>query len=121
MCAGGDGFRQILQEESKNLPMYGYCKECVVDHKVESFFCCLDCFAENFQIHRETVHMPKRDKVGEIYEDEDDLEFTSKDEYHARRIQDHWIPVSDAVKQWARNMGASTARVEGHKAANGGD
>ncbi|KAK9417399.1 hypothetical protein SUNI508_08759 [Seiridium unicorne] len=105
VCAGGDGFTQT----SGDLSGAGYCKECVLDHKVESFFCGLQCFDANFQDHRENVHIPKRDKVGEIYEDENDLEFTSNDDsqYRARKIEDHWIPVGDAVKEWVKKLGAT--------------
>lgn len=53
--------------------------------------------------------MPKRDKVGEIYEDEDDLDYASSNslQYRAKRIEDHWIPLEIAVKQWADKLGAT--------------
>lgn len=53
--------------------------------------------------------MPKRDKDGEIIEDEKDLEYNPDDasQYRARRIEDHWIPVKDAVHQWIQRLGAT--------------
>lgn len=105
-CAGGDGFRRTEGATSQGA---GFCKECLTEHKVETYFCCLQCFDENFQAHRENVHMPKRDKVGEIYEDEDDLDYASSNslQYRAKRIEDHWIPLEIAVKQWADKLGAT--------------
>lgn len=105
-CAGGDGFTATETKPKRGHP--GFCKECIIDHKAETIFCCLKCFDENFQNHREHVHIPKRDKVGEIYEDEDDLEFFSSDNtrYRARRIEDHWIPVGDAIQHWVKKLGA---------------
>ncbi|KAH6651816.1 hypothetical protein BKA67DRAFT_537669 [Truncatella angustata] len=106
VCSG-DGFRGGSTTEKP-----GYCKECILDHKVESFFCCLECFDEHFQEHREKVHMPKRDNIGEIYEDEDDLVHTSNDQYRARKIEDHWIPIEDAVQQWAKKLGATYTTID---------
>ncbi|ETS84923.1 hypothetical protein PFICI_02948 [Pestalotiopsis fici W106-1] len=106
-CAGGEGFRSAEDSEA-DMHAAGFCKECIHDHKVETYFCSLRCFDDNFQAHREIVHFPKRDTDGEIYEDEKDLAYTSSDRLHyrAKRIEDHWIPLDDAVREWANKLGA---------------
>ncbi|KAF3000004.1 hypothetical protein E8E14_002493 [Neopestalotiopsis sp. 37M] len=107
-CAGGDGFKQSEESEAE-MHASGFCKECIEDHKVETYFCSLKCFDDNFQAHRENVHVPKREAGGEIGEDEKDLAYTSSDSsrYRAKRIEDHWIPLDDAVKQWAHKLGGT--------------
>jgi hypothetical protein len=83
-------------------PGLGFCKECVLDHQVESVFCSIQCLDANFQRHREEVHIPKRDRAGQIGEDENDLEYVPEDKskYRARKIEEHWTPMNDAIKEY---------------------
>ncbi|KAI1851885.1 hypothetical protein JX266_002738 [Neoarthrinium moseri] len=111
-CASGSGC--ILLQEGEDVDMdqhnrtRGFCQECVLDHQIESIFCSLQCLDANFQKHREDVHIPKRDGAGQIGEDEVDLEYASEDKtkYRARKIESHWTPLDDALKEFTQKTGA---------------
>ena len=101
-CASGDHCTDLLKED---VDMDGdnritvLCRECVEAFKVESVFCSPQCYNDNFQRHREGVHLSEWAKIGEIADDDDDLEHLPGDEskYRAKKIEKHYIVFGDVL------------------------
>lgn len=86
-----------------------FCQECVESLKLPSLFCSPRCFNANFQRHREQVHLPARAKRDIEMDDEKMLEFSSEDKstYRARKLEDHFITLDDAVGEYQERTGAA--------------
>jgi hypothetical protein len=86
-----------------------FCVECVLDLEIDSLFCSPRCLDRNFQPHREEIHLPKREHMGEIGDDEKDLEYSPEDKssYRARKIEDHFILLDDTMQEYVHKMGAT--------------
>ncbi|KAK7972786.1 hypothetical protein PG996_007005 [Apiospora saccharicola] len=101
-CASGDHCTDLQKED---VDMDGdnritvLCRECVEAFKVESVFCSPQCYNDNFQRHREGVHLSEWAKIGEIADDDDDLEYLPGDEskYRAKKIEKHYIVFGDVL------------------------
>ncbi|KAI0130113.1 hypothetical protein BJ170DRAFT_301029 [Xylariales sp. AK1849] len=110
-CASGQDCINIQDEDvsmDEGSNVLGFCQECVIDLEIESLFCSIQCLDRNFQRHREEVHIPKRDHAGQIGDDEQDLEYESEDKsrYRARKIEDHFIVLEDALREYGEKTGA---------------
>ncbi|KAI2463582.1 hypothetical protein F4781DRAFT_416117 [Annulohypoxylon bovei var. microspora] len=86
-----------------------FCRECVETLGVPSVFCSSRCFNENFQHHRDTVHLPERKRSQHEFEDEDSLEFNPEDKtkYHARMIEEQLVTFDNAMMEWQRKTSAA--------------
>ncbi|KAI1212836.1 uncharacterized protein F4807DRAFT_352351 [Annulohypoxylon truncatum] len=86
-----------------------FCRECVEALGVPSIFCSSRCFNENFQHHRDTIHIPERKRTGHEVGDDDQLEFIPEDKtkYHARKIEDHLVTFDDIMTEWQRKTSAA--------------
>ncbi|KAK8073859.1 hypothetical protein PG994_004758 [Apiospora phragmitis] len=101
-CASGEHCTDLQKED---VDMDGdnritvLCRECVEAFKVESVFCSPQCYNDNFQRHREGVHLSEWAKIGEIADDDDDLEYLPGDEskYRAKKIEKHYIVFEDVL------------------------
>ncbi|KAI1452612.1 hypothetical protein F4805DRAFT_24477 [Annulohypoxylon moriforme] len=85
-----------------------FCRECVETLDIPSIFCSSRCFNENFQHHRDTVHIPERKRTEHEVDDDDQLEFIPEDKtkYHAKKIEDHLVTFDDAIMGWQRKTNA---------------
>ncbi|KAK8024021.1 hypothetical protein PG993_012087 [Apiospora rasikravindrae] len=101
-CASGD-YCTDLQKEDVDMDgdsrITVLCRECVEAFKVESVFCSPQCYNDNFQRHREGVHLSEWAKIGEIADDDDDLEYLPGDEskYRAKKIEKHYLVFEDVL------------------------
>ncbi|KAI1445247.1 hypothetical protein F5Y02DRAFT_135136 [Annulohypoxylon stygium] len=85
-----------------------FCLECVETLSIPTTFCSSRCFNENFQHHRDTIHIPERKKAEHGIDDEDQLEFIPEDRarYHARRIQEHLVTFDNTLSNWQQKTSA---------------
>ncbi|KAK8070867.1 hypothetical protein PG997_011070 [Apiospora hydei] len=107
-CASGDHCTDLQKEDvdmDGDSRITALCRECVEAFKVESVFCSPQCYNDNFQRHREGVHLSEWAKIGEIADDDDDLEHLPGDEskYRAKKIEKHYLVfeyvLADLVKR----------------------
>ncbi|KAI4860967.1 hypothetical protein F4820DRAFT_83716 [Hypoxylon rubiginosum] len=111
-CASGQGCIQLHDEdvemdEGGNILVC--CRECVETLGIPSTFCSTRCLGENFQRHRDNIHLPERKTTHHEMDDASQLEFDPEDgtRYRARKIEEHIITFEDAVKGWQRKTGAT--------------
>ncbi|KAK7946524.1 uncharacterized protein PG986_010845 [Apiospora aurea] len=103
-CASGD-YCTDLQKEDVDMDgdsrITVLCRECVEAFKVESVFCSPQCYNDNFQRHREGVHLSEWAKIGEIADDDDDLEHLAGGEskYRAKKIEKHYLVFEDVLAE----------------------
>ncbi|KAK8099354.1 uncharacterized protein PG998_012595 [Apiospora kogelbergensis] len=111
LCAAGD---HCIDLQKEDVDMDGdnritvLCRECVEAFKVESVFCSPQCYSDNFQRHREGVHLSEWAKIGEIADDDDDLEYLPGDEskYRARKIEKHFVVFDDVLADLEKKTSA---------------
>lgn len=87
-----------------------FCRECVVDIKTAaSVFCSPRCYEDNFQRHREDVHLPDRERNQRQVNDRSQLEYESVDErrYRPLKIEEHFITMDDALSRYSSDTGAT--------------
>ncbi|KAI1140991.1 hypothetical protein F5Y05DRAFT_375873 [Hypoxylon sp. FL0543] len=86
-----------------------FCRECVETLGIPSTFCSSRCFNENFQHHRDDVHLPERRSTRHEIDDENQLEYDTEDKtrYRARKIEEHLVTFDDAMAEWQRKTGAT--------------
>ncbi|KAK5654409.1 hypothetical protein OQA88_7319 [Cercophora sp. LCS_1] len=85
-----------------------FCRECVELLHIPTMWCSSACADENFQRHREEVHMPARKRLNLIVTDRDRLEYFppadgnpgEKTRYRPKDISQHIIPFQEAAKRW---------------------
>ncbi|XXH05822.1 hypothetical protein Hte_012260 [Hypoxylon texense] len=111
-CASSQGCIQLHDEdvemdEGGNILVY--CRECVETLGIPSTFCSTRCFGENFQHHRDNIHLPERKTTQHEIDDRNQLEFDPEDgtRYRARKIEEHIITFENAMKGWQRKTGAT--------------
>ncbi|KAI1434135.1 hypothetical protein GGR50DRAFT_664233 [Xylaria sp. CBS 124048] len=110
-CASGPNCRTLHDSDSEmdaDQPLEVFCRECVEDFSRESIFCSVRCFDDNFQRHRDGVHIPERARRERQVDDEYLLRFDPEDgaRYSARNIDEHVISLSNAIANWQQKMGA---------------
>ncbi|KAI0008655.1 hypothetical protein F4779DRAFT_586208 [Xylariaceae sp. FL0662B] len=112
-CASGQACVTLHDEDvemdgNRSVPVF--CRECVENAGIPSAFCSLRCFDANFQNHRDSVHVPERQRAQREVNDESLLEFDPEDKtrYRARKIGDHLITLDDAMSEWQQKTGAAT-------------
>ncbi|KAI1392227.1 uncharacterized protein F4822DRAFT_120198 [Hypoxylon trugodes] len=109
-CASDQGCVRLHDEDvemDEGVAVLVFCRECVETLGVPSVFCSSRCFNENFQRHRDNIHLPKR-KIGQHEaNDEGQLEFDPEDRtrYQARRIEEHLVAFDDAIAEWQQKTG----------------
>ncbi|KAI1101656.1 hypothetical protein F4804DRAFT_292518 [Jackrogersella minutella] len=111
-CASGQDCVRLHDEDiemDEGGSILVFCRECVETLGVPSTFCSSRCFNDNFQHHRETVHIPERKNTRHEIDDENQLESTPEDrtKYHAKRIEEHLVMFDDAIIEWQRKTGAT--------------
>ncbi|KAI0440255.1 hypothetical protein F4803DRAFT_528020 [Xylaria telfairii] len=111
-CSSGPNCLNLDDTGSKmeiDEPVVVFCRECVTILGQASIFCSLHCYDGNFQEHRDTVHIPERERGSHEIDDKGQLEFHSEDEtrYSARKIEDHIINLRDAMADWQQRTEAS--------------
>ncbi len=86
-----------------------FCRECMETRSNPSTFCSSRCLNENFQHHRDEVHLPERKQSRREVHDETSLEFDPDDrtKYRARKIEEHLVTFDDAMTEWQRKTGAT--------------
>lgn len=87
-----------------------FCRECVVDIKTAvSVFCSPRCYEDNFQRHREDVHLPDRERNQKQVNDRSQLEFESAEgeSYRPLKIEEHFITMDDALLKYSSDTGAT--------------
>ncbi|OTA58610.1 hypothetical protein K449DRAFT_119456 [Hypoxylon sp. EC38] len=86
-----------------------FCRECTETLGIPSTFCSSRCFNENFQHHRDNVHLPERKNSQREINDENKLEYDPRDErrYQATKIEEHLVTFDDAMAEWQRKTGAA--------------
>ncbi|OTB07305.1 hypothetical protein M426DRAFT_248808 [Hypoxylon sp. CI-4A] len=86
-----------------------FCRECIESLSIPSTFCSSRCYDENFQHHRDEVHLSRWKSIQHEISDENQLEFASEDRtrYRARKIEEHIITLVDAMAEWQRKTNAT--------------
>ncbi|GAW26975.1 hypothetical protein SAMD00023353_6000220 [Rosellinia necatrix] len=111
-CSSGFDCLNLIDPNSEmevDDPSVVFCRECVEDLGQPSAFCGLRCYDVSFQRHRDSVHIPEREKRKLEMDDENQLEFSPEDDtrYSARKIEEHVIGLRDAMAYWQERTGAS--------------
>lgn len=85
------------------------CRECVDNLQIPSTFCSPRCYDFNFQHHRDDVHIPAMKKAERQIDDESLLEFDPDDKtrYRARKIEEHFVTLDDALEEYKESSGAT--------------
>ncbi|KAI1417143.1 hypothetical protein F5Y13DRAFT_152078 [Hypoxylon sp. FL1857] len=110
-CASGQGCVRLHDEDVEmddGGTVLVFCRECVETLGIPSTFCSSRCFNENFQHHRDNVHLAEWKSTQHGTNDENQLEFDSADKtrYQARKIEEHLVTFDDAMTEWQRKTGA---------------
>ncbi|CAJ2503899.1 Uu.00g112930.m01.CDS01 [Anthostomella pinea] len=110
-CASGMDCVQLHDEDvdmDAGPPVVVFCRECVESLGVQTIFCSARCYADNFQQHRDLLHLIEREKARLEVDDKGQLEFDPQDRsrYRARKIEDHIVTLPDAMAAWQRKSGA---------------
>ncbi|EFX03040.1 hypothetical protein CMQ_2969 [Grosmannia clavigera kw1407] len=114
-AAGGRCCRTTTTTSSASRQQHSghyFCRECVLSFSINTFYCTELCAGRDFQHHRETVHLPKREMRADLYDDRADLSYgphggsnvvaaddrTSRpsDEYTAANIAKHVLSMDEA-------------------------
>jgi hypothetical protein len=92
-------------------PTVVFCRECVDDLEQGSIFCSSRCLEENFERHRDDVHIPERERKEEEMRDEGEVVFEAEDEmrYPAKKIEEYIVSLHDALADWQRRTEASVS------------
>ena len=113
-CAANEdcinGADEDVDMDGDKKQMLIFCRECLVDIKSHAaVFCSPRCYEHNFQGHREQVHLPERRKTGREVNDRSKLEFesASEDKYRPLKVEEHFITMDDALKEYADRTGAT--------------
>ncbi|KAI0112849.1 hypothetical protein F4814DRAFT_419605 [Daldinia grandis] len=85
-----------------------FCRECLETLGIPSVFCTARCFSENFQHHRDGVHIPWRKSAQHEVKDEKQLESNPEDKtrYSARRIEEHLVTFDNVIAEWQQKISA---------------
>ncbi|KAI1803662.1 hypothetical protein F4811DRAFT_523697 [Daldinia bambusicola] len=109
-CASGQGC-VLLHDEDVEMDdgrtVLVFCRECVGTLGIPSVFCSARCFNENFQHHRDGIHVPERKSIHHEVRDDNQLEFDPDDKtkYGARKIEEHLVTFDSAIKEWQQKTG----------------
>lgn len=109
---------QDLEEEP--IATSCFCRECLESLKIPTMWCSPACADENFQRHREEVHMPARKRLNFIVTDRDRLEYfppadgnpDEKTRYRPKDISEHIIPFGEATKRWEAETHIKMQKME---------
>ncbi|KAI1370709.1 hypothetical protein F4677DRAFT_437594 [Hypoxylon crocopeplum] len=112
-CASGRGCvrlhdEDVEMEDGGNVLVF--CRECIGTLGIPSTFCSSRCFGENFQHHRDDVHLAERKSTQHEIDNEGQLEFDPDDKtrYRARKIEERLVTFDDAWTEWQGKTGATT-------------
>jgi hypothetical protein len=118
-CVAGDGCVRLTdsdvdmdgagEEESVCL-----CRECLDCLQQPSVYCSPRCAEADFPRHRDTVHVPGRQRLGMELDDKGKLRVSEGDpsKYYAKDISEHLIPLAEALKTLGKTAGISIDEVE---------
>ncbi|PSR80876.1 hypothetical protein BD289DRAFT_440011 [Coniella lustricola] len=116
-CASGDQCVQIHDEDT-NMDMYDpgpyVCMECIGQFRRESVYCSAQCASQDFQRHREGIHIPERRRLGlDVNKDMDLLQFDdgSKSKYHARQIIGHLDSIGNLISTFQQENSIENAQM----------
>ncbi|KAH8886867.1 hypothetical protein GQ53DRAFT_727476 [Thozetella sp. PMI_491] len=90
-----------------------FCKECVDSLKLPTVFCSINCYAANFQRHRERVHLPARERGGTTRDDENELVYddSAKTRYRPRDVRGGVKAWYEAVTGWEAQFHAELGTI----------
>lgn len=99
----------VEMDEDRRIPVF--CRECLSNLKLPSVFCSPRCYDANFQRHRDNLHIPERKRKHSQIDDENQLEFAVEDktQYQARKIEEHFFTLDDALEKYQQRTGATVS------------
>ncbi|GAB1312184.1 hypothetical protein MFIFM68171_02394 [Madurella fahalii] len=95
-----------MQEPSPGPGGLVFCTECLTSLRQPTMWCSLACAGDDFQRHREEVHLPERKKLSLDVDDEGQLKYSdlpgdgSERRYRAKDIHALTTTLDDAVGEW---------------------